>query len=133
MASLLFNFYINSMVGHLQNTDFNCYSLAGRHIFVLIYTDDAVKLSKTLIGLKREVRVLVEHCKEDQLELSENQNHGICPKTPKSFLEYRWSTKSSRSFVSNTEIVFHFVSSRKLMRAMSPLNSLRQEVTTTYP
>nr|XP_016853653.1 PREDICTED: uncharacterized protein LOC107983669 [Anolis carolinensis] len=58
------------MVEQLHNMDFHPPKLAGRHISILLYADDAALISRTPIGLKRALKSLAQYCREDQLQLN---------------------------------------------------------------
>lgn len=70
LAPALFNFYINSLVVHMANTDFHPPKLAGRALNVLLYADDAALLATSPIGLRRMLRALHEYVTQHELQLN---------------------------------------------------------------
>lgn len=70
LAPLLFNFYINTLVDHLSSTDVHPPRIAGRHVSILLYADDAAILSRTPIGLRRALWKLTTYCEENQLTIN---------------------------------------------------------------
>ena len=70
LAPLLFNFYVNDMPHYLSNLDFHPPKLAGKHVSVLLYADDAAIISRTPIGLRRALKTLAAYCRDNLLELN---------------------------------------------------------------
>lgn len=66
LAQHLFNFYINSLVGHLHDIHFPSPKFIWRHLFILLYGGSTFK---NIIGLKIVLKALPTCFKEDWLEL----------------------------------------------------------------
>ena len=77
LAPMLFIFYINNLVSHLDSTDCHTPKIAERSIPALLYADDIVVLARTPIGLKRAMRKLMSFCKEESLVINDSKTKVI--------------------------------------------------------
>lgn len=66
LASVLFNYYTDSLFLHLSNFTFHLPKLAHRYINLLLYGDDSVILSLTFIGLKITLGSPTHCCIEEE-------------------------------------------------------------------
>lgn len=61
---------LHSLVDCLVRVEFHSLKLAARHISLLIYADNAVDLSGTLIEMRGTCRFLASHRKQESLSIN---------------------------------------------------------------
>lgn len=69
LSPTLFAICINDLISHLQLIDTHARSSADWHLVALLFADDTILLSRTPIGLRRELEQFGLYCDLSSLEI----------------------------------------------------------------
>ena len=70
LAPTLFNLFLNDLSPHLADIDSHCPKLNNTPVYLLLYADDMVLISRTKIGLRRLVLATIEYLESNLLQLN---------------------------------------------------------------
>lgn len=69
-SPLLFNLYIYDIISKLQNSDCRGINLYGYETHALLFADDLVILSDSIINLQRKIKLIESHFTELKLKIN---------------------------------------------------------------
>lgn len=87
LAPTLFNLFINDLAPHLAAIDSHCPKLNNTPIYLLLYADDMVLLSRTRLGLRRLILATIDYLETNLLQLNFDKSKILV-------FEKRWKPQS---------------------------------------
>jgi hypothetical protein len=67
---LLFGLYLDALEGRLDGRKCDALTLANMHIWLLLFTDDLILMSKSEVGLQQQLNAFQQFCVEHGLTVN---------------------------------------------------------------
>ena len=74
LSPLLFNYFINNLVGNLDNKHTDPVAIGDTSLNILLYADDIVLLSESKEGLQKSLDILHEYCSTWKLQVNTDKS-----------------------------------------------------------